>query len=184
MLVLGYKSGGAQHLRGLVLHATDRHAEGGWNRERCGWCDRCPGPEDRAVINREKISAEAREAQLRKNHGKEEQRARDLFYALWIPDLFMKRVEEDGDWTLMCPAECPGLPETHSKEFEKLYKSFGIDAKVKKSAQLTRSYRIPGTPYVTVRGKYITGPSMVLRPEGGVDPIRFIGTLNTLIEKD
>jgi thiol:disulfide interchange protein DsbA len=70
------------------------------------------------------------------------------------------------------------------KEFEKLYKSFGIDAKVKKSAQLTRSYRIPGTPYVTVRGKYITGPSMVLRPEGGVDPIRFIGTLNTLIEKD
>ena len=46
---------------------------------------------------------------LRKNHGKEENRARDLFYALWIPDLFMKRVEADGDWTLMCPNECPGL---------------------------------------------------------------------------
>ncbi|MEC8407892.1 MAG: ribonucleotide reductase N-terminal alpha domain-containing protein, partial [Bacteroidota bacterium] len=45
---------------------------------------------------------------LKKNHGKEEQRARDLFYALWIPDLFMKRVEENGDWTLMCPHECPG----------------------------------------------------------------------------
>ena len=46
---------------------------------------------------------------LKKNHGKEEQRARDLFYALWIPDLFMKRVEENGDWTLMCPNECPGF---------------------------------------------------------------------------
>lgn len=59
--------------------------------------------------------------QLRKNSGKEEQRARDLFYALWIPDLFMKRVKEDGDWTLMCPNECPGLDEVHSEEFEKLY---------------------------------------------------------------
>ena len=46
---------------------------------------------------------------LKKNHGKEEMRARDLFYALWTPDLFMKRVEENGDWTLMCPHECPGL---------------------------------------------------------------------------
>jgi ribonucleotide reductase alpha subunit len=45
---------------------------------------------------------------LRKNTGKEESRARDLFYGLWIPDLFMKRVEEDGDWSIMCPAECPG----------------------------------------------------------------------------
>jgi hypothetical protein len=51
--------------------------------------------------------------------------------------------------------------------------------------QLTRSYRVPGTPYVTVKGKYITGPSMVLRPEGGgVDVVRFIATLNSLIEKD
>ena len=45
---------------------------------------------------------------LRKNTGKEESRARDLFYGLWIPDLFMKRVEEDGEWSIMCPAECPG----------------------------------------------------------------------------
>ena len=58
---------------------------------------------------------------LRKNHGKEEQRARDLFYALWIPDLFMQRVEENGDWTLMCPNECPGLADVHGKDFEKLY---------------------------------------------------------------
>ena len=49
--------------------------------------------------------------QLRKNHGKEEQRARDLFYALWIPDLFMKRVRDDGDWTLFCPNEAKGLHE-------------------------------------------------------------------------
>ena len=54
---------------------------------------------------------------LRKNHGKEEQRARDLFYALWTPDLFMQRVEENGDWTLMCPHECPGLSDTHGKKF-------------------------------------------------------------------
>jgi hypothetical protein len=50
--------------------------------------------------------------ELKKNHGKEEMRARDLFYAMWIPDLFMKRVEQNGDWTLMCPNECPGLGDT------------------------------------------------------------------------
>ena len=58
---------------------------------------------------------------MKKNHGKEEQRARDLFYALWIPDLFMKRVEEDGDWTLMCPDKCPGLSDVYGDEFESLY---------------------------------------------------------------
>lgn len=58
---------------------------------------------------------------LRKNHGKEEARARDLFYALWIPDLFMKRVEQNGEWTLMCPHECPGLADVYGDEFEALY---------------------------------------------------------------
>ena len=58
---------------------------------------------------------------LRKNHGAEEDRARDLFYALWIPDLFMKRVKENGKWTLFCPDENPGLSDVHSEEFEKLY---------------------------------------------------------------
>jgi ribonucleoside-diphosphate reductase subunit M1 len=58
---------------------------------------------------------------LRRNTGKEETRARDLFYALWIPDLFMKRVEEDGIWSLMCPHECPGLHDCWGEEFEKLY---------------------------------------------------------------
>src|SRR5210317_717405 len=61
---------------------------------------------------------------LRKNTGKEEMRARDLFYALWIPDLFMKRVEEDGEWTLMCPNECPHLFDTYGDEFEKLYTGY------------------------------------------------------------
>lgn len=58
---------------------------------------------------------------LRKNHGKEEVRARDLFYALWIPDLFMKRVEANQDWTLMCPNECPGLDDVWGEKFEALY---------------------------------------------------------------
>ena len=57
---------------------------------------------------------------LKKNHGKEEMRARDLFYAMWIPDLFMKRVEQDGQWTLMCPNEYPGYV-TCSEAFDKLY---------------------------------------------------------------
>ncbi|NWH42229.1 RIR1 reductase, partial [Chloropsis hardwickii] len=58
---------------------------------------------------------------LKKNTGKEEQRARDLFFALWIPDLFMKRVETNQDWSLMCPNECPGLDDVWGEEFEKLY---------------------------------------------------------------
>ena len=61
---------------------------------------------------------------LKKNHGKEEMRARDLFYAMWIPDLFMKRVEADEDWTLMCPNECPHLFDTYGDEFEKLYTGY------------------------------------------------------------
>lgn len=58
---------------------------------------------------------------LRKNHGKEEIRARDLFFALWIPDLFMKRVEANGEWTLMCPNEAPGLADVYGAEFDTLY---------------------------------------------------------------
>lgn len=61
---------------------------------------------------------------IRKNHGKEEIRARDLFPALWIPDLFMKRVEENGDWTLFCPNEAPGLADVYGREFEELYESY------------------------------------------------------------
>lgn len=58
---------------------------------------------------------------LKKNQGHDDIRARDLFYAIWMPDLFMKQVEKDGDWYLMCPDECPGLPDTYGDDFEKLY---------------------------------------------------------------
>lgn len=61
---------------------------------------------------------------LKKNHGSEDERARDLFYALWIPDLFMRRVEADGDWFLMCPDECPGLADVHSAAFDRLYNQY------------------------------------------------------------
>jgi len=70
---------------------------------------------------------------LRKNTGAEEKRARDLFLALWIPDLFMKRVEEDGNWTLMCPNECPGLYDTYGDEFEKLYVGYEEKQKGRKT---------------------------------------------------
>lgn len=69
---------------------------------------------------------------LRKNHGKEEMRARDLFYALWIPDLFMQRVEEGGDWSLMCPHECPGLSDCWGEEFEALYLKYEKEGKARK----------------------------------------------------
>lgn len=69
---------------------------------------------------------------LRKNHGKEEVRARDLFYALWIPDMFMRRVEADGDWALMCPNECPGLSEVHGKAFDELYEKYEREGKFKR----------------------------------------------------
>jgi ribonucleoside-diphosphate reductase alpha chain len=69
---------------------------------------------------------------IRKNHGKEEMRARDLFTALWTPDLFMKRVEEEGVWSLMCPNECPGLSDCHGEEFEKLYTKYEAEGKFRK----------------------------------------------------
>jgi ribonucleoside-diphosphate reductase alpha chain len=92
---------------------------------------------------------------LRKNHGKEEARARDLFYALWIPDLFMKRVESNGNWTLMCPNECPGLSETHSEEFEALYTKYEAEGKGRKTIKaqdlwfkILESQIETGTPYM------------------------------------
>ncbi len=69
---------------------------------------------------------------LKKNNGKEEMRARDLFYGLWIPDLFMKRLKNGEMWSLMCPNECPGLADTHSDAFEKLYTQYEAEGKFKK----------------------------------------------------
>jgi len=92
---------------------------------------------------------------LKKNHGKEEQRARDLFYALWIPDLFMKRVKENGEWTLMCPHECPGLSDVHSAEFEALYTKYETEGKGRKTIKaqdlwfkILESQIETGTPYM------------------------------------
>jgi ribonucleoside-diphosphate reductase subunit M1 len=72
---------------------------------------------------------------LRKNHGKEEVRARDLFYALWIPDLFMKRIESDGDWSLFCPAEAPGLHDVYGEEFEALFQKYEKEGRAKKTVK-------------------------------------------------
>lgn len=70
---------------------------------------------------------------LRKNHGKEEMRARDLFYALWVPDLFMKRVEEGGQWSLFCPNEAPGLSDCHNEEFVALYERYEQEGRARKT---------------------------------------------------
>jgi ribonucleoside-diphosphate reductase alpha subunit len=92
---------------------------------------------------------------LKKNHGKEEQRARDLFFALWIPDLFMKRVKNNETWTLMCPHECPGLADTHSEEFEALYTKYEAEGKGRKTInaqdlwfKILESQIETGTPYM------------------------------------
>tara|TARA_B110000881_G_scaffold204128_1_gene205424 strand:+ start:13 stop:2487 length:2475 start_codon:yes stop_codon:yes gene_type:complete len=93
--------------------------------------------------------------ELKKNHGKEEMRARDLFYAMWISDLFMKRVEEDDKWTLMCPNECPGLQDCHGDEFDKLYLKYESKNKGRKTIRardlwekILESQIETGTPYM------------------------------------
>ncbi|XP_054745257.1 ribonucleoside-diphosphate reductase large subunit-like [Anastrepha obliqua] len=92
---------------------------------------------------------------LKKNTGKEENRARDLFYALWIPDLFMKRVEADEDWSLMCPHKCPGLHEVWGEEFEKLYEKYEREGRANKKVKaqslwfaIIESQVETGTPYM------------------------------------
>jgi len=92
---------------------------------------------------------------LKKNHGKEENRARDLFYAMWIPDLFMKRVEADGDWSLFCPDQAPGLHEVWGEEFETLYHKYEADGRAMKTIKaqqlwyaIIESQIETGTPYM------------------------------------
>jgi ribonucleoside-diphosphate reductase alpha subunit len=93
--------------------------------------------------------------ELRKNHGKEEMRARDLFLALWIPDLFMKRVEADAEWSLFCPNEAKNLHTTHAAEFEALYIQYEQEGRAKKTIQARELWNAvlesqieTGTPYV------------------------------------
>lgn len=92
---------------------------------------------------------------LKKNHGKEEMRARDLFYALWIPDLFMKRVENNEQWSLFCPNECPGLSEAYGDDFEKLYLKYEKEGKYRKQVkaqdlwfEVLEAQIETGTPYM------------------------------------
>jgi len=93
--------------------------------------------------------------ELKKNHGKEELRARDLFYALWIPDLFMKRVEQNAEWSLFCPNEAPGLHECWGEEFEKLYLRYEKEERARKTIKaqdlwfaILESQIETGTPYM------------------------------------
>lgn len=92
---------------------------------------------------------------LKKNHGKEEMRARDLFFALWIPDLFMKRVKEDGDWSLFCPNEAKGLDDCYGEVFEDLYMSYEQAGRARKTVKarevwnkILESQIETGTPYM------------------------------------
>ena len=93
--------------------------------------------------------------QLKRNHGKEELRARDLFYALWIPDLFMKRVEDNEEWSLFCPNECPGLYDKYGEELEKMYEKYEREGKARKTVraqdlwfEILEAQVETGTPYM------------------------------------
>ncbi len=93
--------------------------------------------------------------ELKKNHGNELERARDLFYGLWIPDLFMERVKENKDWTLFCPDECPGLSDCHSQEFKELYEKYEKEGKGRATISsqkiwfaILNSQIETGTPYL------------------------------------
>jgi ribonucleoside-diphosphate reductase alpha chain len=92
---------------------------------------------------------------LRKNHGKEEMRARDLFYALWVSDLFMQRVEANEDWSLFCPHEAPGLADCWGKEFEALYTKYEKEGRARKTVKAQELWFAildaqveTGTPYL------------------------------------
>ena len=92
---------------------------------------------------------------LKKNHGKEEMRARDLFYGLWIPDLFMQRVDEDGVWSLFCPNEAPGLADVHSDEFVRLYTKYESEKRYRRQVsarelwfEILEAQTETGTPYL------------------------------------
>lgn len=93
--------------------------------------------------------------EAKKNNGAEELRARDLFYALWIPDIFMQRVREQGKWSLMCPNECPGLNECYGEEFNKLYEKYENEGRYKKQIDIIELWNAiinsqieTGTPYM------------------------------------
>ena len=124
---------------------------------------------------------------MRLNTGSEEERARDLFYALWIPDLFMKRVETDSDWTLMCPKECPGLDDAWGDKFEELYTKYERDGRGRQKVKARDIWKLiitaqieTGVPYMLYKVRLI-GSALVLvilwdderkRPSFNATPIR------------
>ena len=93
--------------------------------------------------------------ELKKNHGDEELKARDLFYALWISDLFMERVKDNAKWSLLCPHECPGLADVYGDKFKELYEKYEQEGKSRKTInardlwfKILDSQMETGTPYI------------------------------------
>jgi len=139
----GYSNGLVPMLR--VFNNTARYVDQGGNKR--------PGA---FAIYLEPWHADVEDfLDLKKNTGKDEQRARDLFFALWTPDLFMKRVEANAKWSLMCPHECPGLDDVYGAEFEELYERYEREGKYRKQMEARELWnRIidsqveTGTPYM------------------------------------
>uniref|UniRef100_A0A6C0FBU5 ribonucleoside-diphosphate reductase n=1 Tax=viral metagenome TaxID=1070528 RepID=A0A6C0FBU5_9ZZZZ len=139
----GYSNGLVPMLR--VFNDTARYIDQGGNKRNGSF-----------AIYLEPWHADVMEfLELKKNHGNELERARDLFYALWIPDLFMKRVKGDGMWSLMCPHECPGLADVHSEKFESLYQRYESENRYRKQIKAREIWNAiltsqieTGTPYL------------------------------------
>ena len=105
------------------FHETARYVDQGGGKRKGAFC-----------IYLEPWHADVMEfLDLRKNHGAEELRTRDLFLALWVPDEFMRRVEGGGGWTLMCPKECPGLYTSYGDDFDSLYRRYEEEGRGKKT---------------------------------------------------
>ena len=135
---------------------------------------------------------------MRKNHGDEEMRARDLFYGLWIPDLFMEKVKKDEDWALFCPHKCPGLADCYGAEFNALYTRYHLEGKANKVIKarslwlkILDSQMETGTPYLLYKdpanqksnqqnlgviksSNLCVAPETLLLTETGYFPIQFL----------
>jgi len=118
--------------------------------------------------------------ELRKNHGKEEERARDLFLALWIPDLFMKRIEEDGNWTLMCPNECPGLSDVYDvyPEYDDLGNILNEEKVNLAFTELYTKYESEGRGKKTVKARELWGNILEAQIETGTPYVLYKDSAN------
>lgn len=140
----GYSNGLVPMLR--VFNNTARYVDQGGNKR--------PGA---FAIYLEPWHADVFEfLDLRKNTGSEEVRARDLFYALWIPDLFMKRVESDGEWSLFCPREAPGLADVWGREFNELYERYEAEGRARKTIKAQKLW------YAIMEAQIETGTPFML----------------------